>query len=108
MIVYPIHALINVISIPVNKANFSFDIFVEIHLPIKTPTILEHNKAKELPKNTIKGLPDSADSINVANCVLSPNSAIKIVVKLVKKIDKKPFSKFLLSSFMFNYLSFPF
>ena len=86
--------LINVISKPVNNRNLSFVIFVEIHLPIITPTMLEHSKAKELPIKTTNGLPDSAESIKVASCVLSPNSAIKIVVKLVINIDKNPFSVF--------------
>ena len=67
------------------------DIFFDNHLPIRTPTILEHIKARELPRKTIIGLPDSAESINVAIWVLSPSSAIKIVVKVVIKIDKKYF-----------------
>ena len=38
---------------------------------------------------TIRGLPDWAESINVASCVLSPNSARKIVLKVVINILKK-------------------
>ena len=62
------------------------------HLPINTPTKLELIKARELPMNTIIGFPDSADNIRVAICVLSPNSAMNIVVKVVINIDKKLFS----------------
>ena len=42
------------------------DTFFYNHLPIRTPTILELIKARELPRKTIIGLPDSAESINVA------------------------------------------
>ena len=59
------------------------DIFFESHFPIRTPTTLELIKARELPRKTIIGLPDSAESISVAIWVLSPSSAIKIVVKVV-------------------------
>ena len=82
-----------IIKPPVNKANLLGDIVLDNHLPIRTPTILEHIKARELPRKTIIGFPDSAESINVAICVLSPSSAIKIVVNVVKNIDKKLFSE---------------
>ena len=42
------------------------DIFFDTHLPIRTPTTLELINARELPRKTIIGLPDSAESINVA------------------------------------------
>ena len=58
--------LIIIIKRPVKKANLLGDIFDEIHFPINTPTILELINAKELPRKTINGFPDSADSINVA------------------------------------------
>ena len=56
----------NIIKAPVNKANLLGDIFLDTHLPIRTPTMLELINAKELPRKTIIGLPDSAESINVA------------------------------------------
>ena len=59
--------LIKVISIPVKNESRSLEILLESHLPISTPAILEHNKANELPIKTIRGLPDSAESISVAN-----------------------------------------
>ena len=80
------------INAPVNKANFFGDILLDNHLPIRTPTILELIKARELPRKTIIGFPDSAESINVAIWVLSPSSAINIVVKVVINIEKKLFS----------------
>ena len=46
-------------------------------------------RANELPIKTMIGMPDSADSIKVAIWVLSPNSAINIVVKVVMNIDEK-------------------
>ena len=58
--------LIIIIKEPVNKANLLGDIFCDNHLPIRTPTILELIKARELPRKTIIGLPDSAESIKVA------------------------------------------
>ena len=74
--------LIDIIKAPVNKVNLLGDIFFDNHLPITTPTMLELIKAKELPRKTIIGLPDSADSIRVASWVLSPNSAIKTVINV--------------------------
>ena len=58
--------LINIIKVPVDKANLKGDIFFDTHLPIRTPTMLELINARELPRKTIIGLPDSAESINVA------------------------------------------
>ena len=86
--------LISDIKLPVKSANLFGDIFFDNHFPISTPTILELIKAKALPRKTIIGFPDSADNIRVAICVLSPNSAIKIVVKVEKNIEKKLFSTF--------------
>ena len=68
-----------IIRAPVNKANLLGDTFFDSHFPIRTPTILELIKARELPRKTIIGFPDSAESISVAIWVLSPNSAIKTV-----------------------------
>ena len=102
--------LIISIKAPVNKANLLGDIFFDNHLPIRTPTTLELIKAIELPRKTIIGCPDSAESIRVAICVLSPSSAIKIVVKVVINIDKKLFSILFsfFSNLIFIFLRLPF
>ena len=76
------------------------DILFDNHLPITTPTRLELINATELPIKTIIGFPDSADNISVAIWVLSPNSAIKIVVKVVINIVEKLFSTISLSSIL--------
>ena len=55
-----------IIKMPVNKVNLLRDIFWDNHFPINTPTTLEPIKAKELPRKTIIGFPDSAESISVA------------------------------------------
>ncbi len=94
--------LIIIINEPVEKANLFGDILFDNHLPINTPTRLELINARELPMKTIIGFPDSADNISVAIWVLSPNSAIKIVVKVVKKIEEKFFSPFSSSFFRFT------
>ena len=97
--------LIIIINKPVKKANLLGDILFDNHLPINTPTRLELINAIELPKKTIIGLPDSADNIRVAIWVLSPSSAINIVVNVVIKIDENLFSKSLPS---FSKLTFIF
>ena len=94
--------LISDIKLPVKSANLFGDIFFDNHFPISTPTILELIKAKALPRKTIIGFPDSAESIKVAIWVLSPSSAIKIVVKVAINTDKKLFS--ILFSFFSNLL----
>ena len=99
---YAKNTLIIIIKILVNKANLLGDIFFDNHLPMSTPTILELINARELPRKTIIGSPDSAESINVAVWVLSPSSAMNIVVKVVINIDKKLFS--ILSSFFSDLL----
>ena len=58
--------LISIINTPVKNENLLGDIFLDNHLPINTPTILELIKATELPIKTIIGFPDSADNIKVA------------------------------------------
>ena len=87
-----------IIKTPVVNANLLGDILLDSHLPINTPTTLELIKAIELPIKTIIGFPDSADNISVAICVLSPNSAINMVVNVVINTEKKLFS-ILFSSF---------
>ena len=99
-----------IINKPVKSANLFGDILFDNHLPINTPTRLELINANELPIKTIIGFPDSADNIKVAIWVLSPSSAINIVVNVVIKIDEKFFSTFLFSFFklMFIFLKQPF
>ena len=52
---------------------------LEIEPPAKAPIKLANTKAVDEPKNTAKGLFDVPLIVNVANCVLSPSSAINIV-----------------------------
>ena len=47
--------------------------------PANAPTKLANTRAVEEPKKTAKGLFDVPLIVNVANCVLSPSSAINIV-----------------------------
>ena len=54
---------------------------VEIDLPAKTPTRLARTKAEAEPKKTAKGFFDVPLRVRVANCVLSPSSAINTVMK---------------------------
>ena len=63
---YAKNKLSTIINTPVISANLLADIFFDNHLPINTPTMLELINARELPINTIIGLPDSADNIKVA------------------------------------------
>ena len=55
---------------------------LEIDPPANAPTKLANTRAVEEPKNTAKGLLDVPLIVNVANCVLSPSSAINIVRKV--------------------------
>ena len=52
---------------------------LEIDPPANAPTKLANTRAVEEPKNTAKGLLDVPLIVKVANCVLSPSSAINIV-----------------------------
>ena len=54
----------------------------EIDPPANAPTKLANTRAVEEPKNTAKGLLDVTLIVKVANCVLSPNSAINIVMNV--------------------------
>ena len=49
---------------------------LEIEPPVKAPSKLAKTSAEEDPKNTANGLFDVPLIVNVANWVLSPNSAI--------------------------------
>ena len=50
--------------------------------PAKAPTKLAKTRADEEPKNTAKGLLDVPLIVKVANCVLSPSSAMNIVMNV--------------------------
>ena len=52
---------------------------LEIEPPVKAPSKLAKIRAEEDPKKTAKGLFEVPLIVKVANCVLSPNSAIKTV-----------------------------
>ena len=52
---------------------------LEIEPPVKAPSKLAKTRAEEDPKKTAKGLLEVPLIVNVANCVLSPNSAMKTV-----------------------------
>ncbi len=56
---------------------------VDIEPPAKAPNKLANTKAEAEPKKTASGLFEVPLIVSVANCVLSPNSAINIV----KKVD---------------------
>ena len=55
---------------------------LEIDPPANAPTKLANTRAVEEPKNTARGLLDVPLIVNVANCVLSPSSAINIVMNV--------------------------
>ena len=52
---------------------------LEIEPPVKAPSKLANTSAEEDPKKTANGLFDVPLMVNVANWVLSPNSAINTV-----------------------------
>ena len=52
---------------------------LDIDPPANAPNKLAKTRAVEEPKKTAKGLFDVPLIVNVANCVLSPSSAMKIV-----------------------------
>tara|TARA_Y100001968_G_scaffold136799_1_gene124978 strand:+ start:19585 stop:19917 length:333 start_codon:yes stop_codon:yes gene_type:complete len=82
------------IIIPAQNVNRCLGKLFAIHRPIITPNKLVTTRAIPAPIKIMKGLPDCADSIKVAICVLSPNSARKIVLKDVIKTLKKPDESF--------------
>ena len=55
---------------------------LEIDPPANAPNKLANTRAVEEPKNTAKGLLDVPLIVKVANCVLSPSSAINIVMNV--------------------------
>ena len=52
---------------------------LDIDPPANAPIKLANTRAVEEPKNTAKGFLDVPLIVKVANCVLSPSSAINIV-----------------------------
>tara|TARA_B100000989_G_scaffold275347_1_gene234832 strand:+ start:220 stop:507 length:288 start_codon:yes stop_codon:yes gene_type:complete len=54
----------------------------DIDPPASAPTKLAKTRADDEPKNTAKGLLDVPLIVKVANCVLSPSSAINIVMNV--------------------------
>jgi len=52
---------------------------LEIEPPVKAPSKLAKTSAEEDPRKTANGLFDVPLIVNVANCVLSPNSATNTV-----------------------------
>ena len=54
----------------------------DIDPPARAPNKLAKTRADEEPKNTARGLLDVPLIVKVANCVLSPNSAINIVMNV--------------------------
>ena len=54
----------------------------EIDPPANAPTKLANTRAVEEPKKTAKGLLDVPLIVNVANWVLSPSSAINMVMNV--------------------------
>ena len=57
----------------------SSGIKLEIEPPVRAPRRLAKTSAEEDPKKTANGLSEVPLIVNVANWVLSPNSAIKTV-----------------------------
>ena len=54
----------------------------DIDPPASAPPKLAKTRADEEPKNTARGLLDVPLIVKVANCVLSPSSAINIVMNV--------------------------
>ena len=52
---------------------------LEIEPPVKAPSKLANTSAEDDPRKTANGLFEVPLIVKVANCVLSPNSAIKTV-----------------------------
>ena len=52
---------------------------LEIEPPVRAPSKLANTSAEDDPKKTANGLFEVPLIVKVANCVLSPNSAIKTV-----------------------------
>ena len=70
----------------------------DIDPPANAPNKLAKTRAEEEPKKTAKGLLDVPLIVNVANCVLSPSSAINIVRKVDNNKLKIIYTYFLIMS----------
>ena len=55
---------------------------LEIEPPVNAPSKLASTRADDEPKKTARGLFELPLIVRVANCVLSPNSAINTVTKV--------------------------
>ena len=55
---------------------------LEIEPPVNAPIKLANTSADDEPKKTANGLFDVPLIVRVANCVLSPNSAMKTVMNV--------------------------
>ena len=55
---------------------------LEIEPPVKAPSKLAKTSAEEDPRKTANGLFEVPLIVKVANCVLSPNSAMKTVMNV--------------------------
>ena len=55
---------------------------LDIEPPVNAPSKLAKTSAEEDPRKTANGLFEVPLIVNVANCVLSPNSAMKTVMNV--------------------------
>ena len=68
---------------------------LEIDPPVKAPSRLAKTRAEDDPKKTANGLFEVPLKVKVANWVLSPNSAIKIVRNVDSNKLKTIYKEFL-------------
>ena len=85
----PIHSPINIINRPAIYLKLLGAMIVESHPPITTATRVEQTNAIAAPIKTTTGCPDCAVKSSVATWVLSPSSARKTVVKVIRTTDRK-------------------
>jgi hypothetical protein len=78
------------IKVAANKSNVFGDTILEIQRPNKTPTKLVAIKAAPAPTKTLRGDRDWAAINIVANWVLSPISAKKIVINVDSQTPQAP------------------
>ena len=82
---------IPIIKVAANKSNVFGDTNLEIQRPSSTPTKLVAISAVPAPSKTLRGDRDWAAINMVANWVLSPISAKKIVIKVDSQTPHVPF-----------------
>ena len=77
------------IFIPITKNDIEAIVFnklsgkkFDMDPPVNAPSKLANTRAEEEPKKTANGLLEVPLMVNVANCVLSPNSAMNTVRKV--------------------------